>query len=400
MVRLIETGINTGIYQAEVDVDYKASNPSTKRIKADLGDDITVTSVDDPSEQDSVELPVPTINVTYIKFDHEVGEDSDAVNIKFDDTNDVEKPEWIKDERNNPACYIKEKTVSIMAKFSVSPNIVYSAIIGAESTDSGGSLGDVLEETVTFTDGNSQYWKFWIDGNTPSTIKRTTNDQWQWYFKDVNGSGSAENNANISGPHKIYTILDEPQSPWSQPWTVVLDYACDWASGEDTESEALEKITEGAYCGLNKEYDGGITHAPGTTFHLTAFLNGDKADCRDMSAVIHVFSRAIGCSSLQCRQIDSPNIGYPEGFWYKRILPVGKTSWIYGGWWNYHQVGVRSNTYVYDSCILLCSNPLPYPPWCTGVFSTGSHINGSYKSLLYLDGDWDLQNVFDYTTID
>ncbi|MGA1863584.1 MAG: hypothetical protein ACMUHX_00825 [bacterium] len=42
MLRLIETSINTGIYQAEVDVGYKDNNPFVKRIKAGLGDTIFI----------------------------------------------------------------------------------------------------------------------------------------------------------------------------------------------------------------------------------------------------------------------------------------------------------------------------------------------------------------------
>ena len=396
MVRLIETGINTGIYQAEVDVDYKASNPSTKRIKADLGDNITVTSVDDPSEQDSVELPVPTINVTHIKFDHEGGEDSDAVDIREDCNHDIPIPEWVKDERNEYACYLKDTNVSIMARFSVSPNTVSSAIIGADSIDGSGSLGDVLEETVPFTDGNSPYVKFWINGTTPSIVDRTLGDRWQWYFENVDGSGSEENNANISGPHKICTILDDPQSPMTEPWLRVLKDACDWAEGESTELGALEEITIQALVGDVgsewKDYDGSRSHAYGTTFNLTAFIDANWADCRDMSACVHVYSRAIGCST-RCRIIDGP-------FYCKPIWPVGYDTPLGAGTpWNFHQVAVRQDdpNQVYDACVGL------YLPggWDT---PTNMAIYGSYKYYLYLGpilpfGGWNPQTAFNYTTI-
>ena len=50
-----------------------------------------------------------------------------------------------------------------------------------------------------------------------------------------------------TGPHEYYTLLSSPQNPMSTPWTEVLDFSCDWASGQSTGADVAQKITEGIY---------------------------------------------------------------------------------------------------------------------------------------------------------
>ena len=148
---------------------------------------------------------------------------------------------------------------------------------------------------------------------------------------------------------------------------------------------------------LGKIYDGERTHAEGSTLYLTNFFSHEWADCRDMSAVIHVFSRAIGCTTLECRQIDGPFITKP-------IKPIG-LEWQQTIW-NFHQVAVKDDddddVYddVYDSCIKLWDGDPD-----KGIISLGLGINGVYKTLLFLPLQpmpyiyWVPQDTFAYTTV-
>ena len=110
----------------------------------------------------------------------------------------------------------------------------------------------------------------------------------------------------------------------------------------------------------------------------------------DISALIHVYSRAIGCSSLRCRRIEGP-------FDTKPIVPFG---WPYPttGEWSFHQVGVTDDVYVYDACIILW-RPWPYNEWQLAVGGWEIDANEIYYDLLYDDGDWEPSDTFDYTQV-
>jgi len=166
-----------------------------------------------------------------------------------------------------------------------------------------------------------------------------------------------------------------------EPWTDVLDYACVWADGETEELGVVKKITTNAYWNFGKNYDGTRSHAEGTTFKLTELLQEDWADCRDMSATVHVFAKGIGCSSLNVRRIDGP-------FVYKPIKPIGMILWQVDTW-NFHQVANYSG--IYDACLQLDpSNPR---------ISLGEDINGTYKNDLFDSGVWLPGIPFSYTEV-
>jgi len=318
--------------------------------------------------------------VTHVKFDHTAGDTADGINIRENNSTDISVPEWVKGGQNKPAAYKKSTSVTIKTRFTVSPSSVTSAKIQATTSDS--ILGNLGEQTVSFSSGVSspEYISFTPTSSTPSSIDKDT-VTWQWKVNDVNGSSSSEVDINTSGAHTIYTVLGTPQSPMTEPWTQVLDYACVWANGKTSESAAVTPITTNAYNNLGKNYYGQNTHAAGTTFNLTSFLSANWADCRDMSATVHVFTRAIGGTTTNVRKIDGP-------FDYKSIDPVGLPGWDTGAW-NFHQVGNYSG--VYDACLRLKqSNPR---------IPTGEDINGSYKTDLYDSGTWDPKAPFNYTTV-
>ncbi len=213
----------------------------------------------------------------------------------------------------------------------------------------------------------------------------------QWNYQ-VNGDAQVVSMSNNTA-HKVFLLLAQPKSPWDYindpPWVEVLDKACTWASQDTTASSAAQHITEKGYSLSGKEYDGSQSHAQGTTFDLTNFLADSMADCRDMSAWFHVLNGSIGVNS-QVKRISYTT----SGFYYKEILPVGKSQWD-DGYWDFHQVGWY-NSKVYDSCIKYDENP----PNHQGKVPVNMSINGDYKDALYDSGTWDTsESSFYYSTI-
>jgi len=173
-------------------------------------------------------------------------------------------------------------------------------------------------------------------------------------------------------PIKIYTILGPPRPPWN---------ATDTAS-------ALTGLTTGAYGGNWKDYDPGQTHTDyaNRTLHLTNLLNDTKADCQDMAAMLDVFTKGLGCSGVECQDLQGP-------FTTHDVDPIGSAGWASQGW-PFHEVAVFSNT-VYDACARLKDNGgtgNPYQPLGTP--------RNTYSNDLVASGTTTWGTPFTWTSID
>ncbi|NOY60650.1 MAG: hypothetical protein GXO75_17225 [Calditrichaeota bacterium] len=88
----------------------------------------------------------------------------------------------------------------------------------------------------------------------------------------------------------------------AEPWTEVLEYACDWAGGKSTATSAATEITNSLYVsGFNYEDWGGYPSFGGfNNFNLTKFIselgNSYDVNCLDMGKAVTTFGNAIGCS--------------------------------------------------------------------------------------------------------
>jgi hypothetical protein len=160
-----------------------------------------------------------------------------------------------------------------------------------------------------------------------------------------------------TGDHEYYTLLDEPQSPMTVPWTDVLDYACDWASGQTGSSGVATAVTQGIY--YIGDTDGDIDYDPAShycddyrIFRLTSFLSDIKSsssvqvNCSDVGNLFNIFSAALGLSS-QSKRIMKTNS--PYYFLTNSIDPIGSPDWNTTSWW-YHQYGWFVSK-VDDACL-------------------------------------------------
>ncbi|MBN2093557.1 hypothetical protein JW964_28300, partial [candidate division KSB1 bacterium] len=266
---------------------------------------------------------------------------------------------------------------------------VYSLYIDAAGSSSFGSFQPAW---VAMSNGQGTSYFNATSWSIPGTVG-IRNFYLYWEIVGVNGEvfdGYQPILFETTGSHKYYTVLDTPQSPMSEPWTKVLDYACNWASGTTNEREAAYEITEKAYTTLGKNYSG-YTHAQGTTFNLTDFLNQNWADCRDMSATVHVFTRAIGGTATDVWLIDG-------GMSTKAIKVINSSSWGIT-WFAFHQVayhhGASGGTGVYDACLKLRQ--------AEGVnerVPKAEDMDNPYKRDLFDSGDWEPDDsYFSYNSV-
>ena len=371
----------------ELYVEGTNSSAASRDVELVLTYDENPEGEDNPlfMASDKINLTVVKVELTNIKFNHDTASSTgDAINIRQDYTTpiDISNGEWIKGGANHPVAYTADNSVTIKARFTVEPNSITSANIWAVSTDSDGSLGDVIKTNAKFSGGVSigdanGYVELPISGNTPNIVKKSSTDAWQWKAKNINGTSLACD-FDISGPHTVYTILKEPVTPWintagnqRNAWTVVLDYACTWAVAATDEANVVSKITSGAYSSFGKTYDGRQSHTFGSHCELSDMLSDSVVDCRDMSAVVQLFTRLTGGATVQVRRVNGP-------FNYKPILPIGNSIWA-GGDWNFHQFGWHAAA-VNDACAKL-KESTPYIP-------VHDDLNGNYKNNLFNSGRW------------
>ena len=258
-------------------------------------------------DSDTTEFTIFDAHVTQIQFDHSTGDSADGINIRENYSTDISVPEWVKGGQNKPAAYKKSTSVTIKARFTVSPSAITSAKIKATTSDT--TLGDLQEQTVTFSGGIShdpEYVSFTPDNSTPSTVDKAT-VEWHWKVRDIQGGASGECEFASSGPHTIYTVLSTPQAPQAEPWTETLDIACTVADGRSTAGTATRDIWDDFYYDAGGTYDtsgGWPQYTPNGgsgIFHLTEWLHNypsiGTVNCYDMGKSVVVFANALGCDT-------------------------------------------------------------------------------------------------------
>ena len=251
------------------------------------------------------------IELSHIKFNHASGDSSDGVDIRVNGSTDVLVPEWITGPdpgdpvRNEPAAYKRNITPTIQARFVMTPELDVSATISATTADP--VLGGLGEEAVSFVGGVSSpaYATFTAAESTPTTVGIRT-VQWQWKAGNFGGGEAPVCDINVSGPHKLYQLLETPAAPMTEPWTEVLDNVCELAAGFASTSAAVREVWDDHYNYAGGLYDtmSGASQYTGATssgFDLTDWLDNypdiGVVNCYDMGKSVVVYSTALGCSA-------------------------------------------------------------------------------------------------------
>lgn len=158
-----------------------------------------------------------------------------------------------------------------------------------------------------------------METNTLARIDRSEGAL-AWSADSVNGqSGCAMND---SGPHIVYTILDEPKPPWDNAypneknaWTNALEFAIvkAGAAGKDKDKDALAAITtylHGSFGLMYDTRDGAPNYKIGAKIYLTDFMRkvphgrsgnpGNVVCCYDMAASTCSFGSIVGANVHYC----------------------------------------------------------------------------------------------------
>jgi hypothetical protein len=343
-----------------------------------------------------------SISLEAVTFNHNLNSfDSDAFNIRRNREQVVPIPEWRRgvsvNHEDSPAAYaIREttgKTITIKVKFKRTGDPAGDVEIRALETVErlvinngprhpladlihtivnrvvGATLGDVAATPVTFgPDGNSDFVEFELPNTRLGELGVGISDiTWCWQFAGPSGVWT---DFAVSR-HRIYSVLNESSPPWrlsppagaeiNLPWTEVLDYACSWASGAKTITDAAKLITRALYeLGPGKvlyNQTRNYTLNAADAFHCAQFLfdlRSSRArvnvNCTDCATIVSTIANLLGCSLFQSSML---------GFNYNPILRIGESEAIRDGF-GFHEVAWEfpcgETEDVYDACLQLDGN--------------------------------------------
>lgn len=353
-----------------------------------------------------------------IKFNHIHGSyDTDAFNIRKNLNEMLPSPEWeqgMNEEMSVAAYAINEisvdpaRPVTIRANFRRTDPSVDTVEIRAigKSPDFDNLLGTIYS-TVTF--GSNDETGF-VSLKLQNPRLRDAGVGiftvvWLWQFR----LPSADQWMSFGTTrHKVYCVLSTPTLPWRLlplsennhqiPWSEALEWACRWARGARTLTEAAAEVTRAVYelgpSVMEYDYRHGDSNYSKTGFDLAAFMallsgepysNGRFVNCSDCATFVSTFANLLGCDLSQ------QQMGYQFAVnpviligQYTLQLPNGNKSW------DYHEVawtgacGPDDN--VFDGCLQVNANinvagspPKPLLPINRRFGTPGS---GDYLDLL------------------
>jgi hypothetical protein len=309
-----------------------------------------------------------------IEFNYEAGYTNDALLIKVDDDTDITTPEWkYSPSRNEKIAYIKGQTDrKIKVKFDSNRDSMHLLINVTVKTGTG--IGVICNQFIQDYE-KKEFVTLTLDGNIPSTVGKNT-FTWEWEIYAISKESnycSSYGSTNVESTHTYYVLYGNPQAPMAVPWTDVLDYSCDWASGESTAANITQEVTEGIFLigdtdgDIDYDYPYGYRQYSSSTgyrtFDLTSFLSDIDSEsdvtvnCSDVANLFNIFVASLGLSGQSKRLIKDNS---PYYFYTNSINPIGTPGWENFSW-GYHHVGWYNNL-VDDPCIKVnFNNPLlPY----------------------------------------
>lgn len=331
--------------------------------------------------------------------------------------------------------YLSGKTVTVFNRIAVDPKYAGQIVIKLKAVGKDGSsalsIGDLNEiafsvnssgvleplggETTDSVNGIDGFVQFATSGTTAASVKQeNATFTWEvsWLGKSqTEGNASGSNEAVVTDPIKMYTILNEPGDPWDvtdttaddkqQPWATVLNVVTatgstiEWGGGATTVEEVAARVTRAINYSNRFYYDPSAYYVKPpvtpTYFDLTAFVNQltgaggpHEANCWDLAWGVVYFSNITGDTLHAMRIAPTPPA---TTFTTYEILGIGATQWRTWNW-NFHAVAWRGGTSsgtVYDACLMLDidSDPATQPP--RTAFLPAGMASANYLSKLTSD---------------
>ena len=439
--RLVTLDGSTTSYDETVYVEATAYDPA--RLTLNLCADVVNGA---PDGSDTTYYTTLKIDALAMAFNHDSSNaGGDGVNLRQHATGpEYIAPEWYMgpalsptgndgDANRKGVLYLAGKTVSVFNRIEVDPKYA-GLVIKMKAVGKNGanplSIGDLAEVTFVVdaagilqaqggvasktVNGIGNFAEFTPSGTTSATVKREeATFTWEvtWIGKSGGeGNGTGSNEAVVTDPIMMYTVLDTPGDLWDvsddpvsddpqQPWATVLDtvtretYLTDsdgnpvqWGGGAATVDQVAERITTALnscqrfryedFAGRNRYVIGPDMGQPGY-FDLTAYHNqitgaGGPAivNCLDTAWGVAALSNLLGDSLDVMILMGPPDPLHPGqrlGFTTNPVCLIGSdpddtASWTASGW-GFHAVAWRGpnsgSGRVYDACLRFDADPDP-----------------------------------------
>ena len=341
-----------------------------------------------------------TIEIEGIKFNYDPDLKTGAFNIRHNETTPVTIPEWPpkqgSDFKSSPAAYSiigAPKDLTIQASFNAKGGLQGPVKVKAVAISADKILGDV-ELVEIPPSGSSGFIRLNLPNARVSSAAIGFHDiTWSWQFSTPSVSWSEFQRTN----HRIYTVLARPPEPWEptardasnvhQPWTEVLDLACQWAAGVSGDRDpAATRIAEEFFRQVSRvaTYKKAGSYAF-SKFKLTKFLrllandNGvsHTVNCDDCATTVSTFANVVGCELSQS--------SFGKSFTTHDVLLVGAQQPQVKGF-RYHSVAWKgcctATDDVFDGCLQVDVDPAtPFDPVQPTDIPFGDDNHG-YKSFL------------------
>ena len=340
-----------------------------------------------------------------IKFNHDPSSASiDAFNIRKNEREFVEAPEWRRgvsiNPEDSPAAYAlfetRGNTLTIQASFSCEDRRVDSVDIRAVDgrscpkhvADFLGSelvaellqplfgstenlLGEIEARNVKLSNGTSGFKTFNLKNVRIWDVGVGVQDiVWRWQFRLRPYDAWVD---FATSTHRIYTTLGKPREPWQQgpfnssnvqlPWAAVLEYACRWAASAQNPTDAATRITRSVYQ-LGK--DGIARYCAKAQYALPIVndfrcaqflfdlkLGSMRLNCTDCATIVSTFANILGAELWQSETTD---------FNHNPVLLIGESKWQEGHF-SFHVVAWEEDcdfhNDVFDACLQIDADKDP-----------------------------------------
>lgn len=315
------------------------------------------------------------------------------------------KNEWTrkrdeKGRRQHPAAYLKNKKISIMAKFSaqypINDTQNHTVKIGAIAISADKNkeyLGNLKQKEVIFTyNGDlkkhySERITFHVTNPAPNHLRYIT-QKWNWYLE------GKEEEPFKSSTHIIYILLKEPVSPpWgpdgeNKPWAMALDIACKWVDEERKGEGVMKKLTENLYneSGGKFSKEPNYAHSKGGGFDLFNFVRAmtkgdgiEDVNCFDMGKALVTFGNLLGCNAVYN---EIKKVGH-----FKDCIPIGDSK-ISNEYFQTHAFA-KFKEKIYDASLVkvIEQEPKPKTQYITGIDWEGEDLKKNKDGELKYKSD-------------
>ena len=251
------------------------------------------------------------VTINYIKFNHTTGSSTnDALDLKKYYSTTIVAPEWVGPDSIQAFAYImNQSSRTIKAQFSHEDEHEDINTMHIQATYTGSNpIGNVPLTEVNFGyTQQSDETTFTTSGTVPNSV-RDYSYYWHWTVNKVNGVTQSPGISIGNTYHFCYSLLRQPSTDVfsdGKPWSIILEKACSWAYGENTDVGVATEIAKSIYAicdGYVDEQQYGTSEG---SIDVEDFFDAiDQSNvifsCYDSANIFNSFTEAVGCTTTCC----------------------------------------------------------------------------------------------------